>query len=169
MVDAVVTLVHRIQATHLMGNVGALLLFDISGFFNNINPQCATHTLRNLGFPSNICDWTLLFLSGHIASLNFGLYTSDPFSITNRTPQGLPLLLVLSALYTALLLEASKAWNFCNLTLYIDDGTIYATSVTTSEATKTALHYYAEVHDWLSANGLEADPTKMELMTFTKE
>lgn len=37
------------------------------------------------------------------------------------------------------------------------------------EATKTALRHYTQVHDWLMANGLEVDPSKTELMTFTKE
>jgi hypothetical protein len=166
-VDAVATLVHHIQATCATGTVGTLLLFDISGFFNNINPARATHTLHNLGFPPNVCDWTLLI--GRKASLNFGSYTPDPFSITNSTPQGSPLSPVLSALYTASLLEVSKSWTFCDLTLYVDDRAIYATSATTSEATKTALRHYAIIHDWLTANSLEADPSKMELMSFMKE
>ena len=37
-IDAVATLVHCIQAMQMSGNVGTLLLFDISGFFDNINP-----------------------------------------------------------------------------------------------------------------------------------
>ena len=63
-IDAVATLVHRIQATHTTNNAGALLLFDISGFFDNINPQRTVHTLQLRGFPTNICDWTLSFLTG---------------------------------------------------------------------------------------------------------
>jgi hypothetical protein len=38
-VDAVATLVHRIQATRAANCAGALLLFDISGFFDNLNPE----------------------------------------------------------------------------------------------------------------------------------
>lgn len=37
-VDAAATLVHWIQATCAAKCVGALLLFDISGFFDNVNP-----------------------------------------------------------------------------------------------------------------------------------
>jgi hypothetical protein len=38
-VDAVATLVHRIQATRATNNARALLLFDISGFFDNLDPE----------------------------------------------------------------------------------------------------------------------------------
>jgi hypothetical protein len=168
-VNTVATLVHYVQVTRAMGTTEALLLFDISGFFNNINPAYTTHTLCNMGFPPNICDWTHSFLIGHTASLNFESYTTDPFSITNGIPQGSPLLPVLLALYTALLLELSRSWSFCDLTLYIDDRAIYATSATTSKATKMALQHFTLMYDWLTANGLKADPLKMELMSFTKE
>ena len=68
-VDAIATLVHRIQATQATNNTGALLLFDISRFFNNVNPERAAHVLRNLGFPKNVRKWTLSFLQGWTATL----------------------------------------------------------------------------------------------------
>jgi hypothetical protein len=37
-IDMVAYLVHKIQGTIKMGYAGALLLFNISGFFDNINP-----------------------------------------------------------------------------------------------------------------------------------
>ncbi len=37
-IDAIATLVHHIQATRATENAGALLLFDISSFFDNVNP-----------------------------------------------------------------------------------------------------------------------------------
>jgi hypothetical protein len=54
-IDAIATLIHKIQATCQTGNVGALLLFDISGFFDNINPERTTHVFRQKGFPENVC------------------------------------------------------------------------------------------------------------------
>jgi hypothetical protein len=68
-VDAVTTLVHRIQAMRATNNAGALLLFDISGFFDNINPEHAAHVLGNLGFPKNVRKWTLSFLQGCTTTL----------------------------------------------------------------------------------------------------
>ena len=92
---------------------------------------------------------------------------SDPFLINNRTLQGSPLSPILLALYTASLLDIAKTWVHKDLILYMDDSTIYATSATTMAATKAALNGYKEVLGWLQANGLDADLSKMELMTFT--
>jgi len=39
----------------MLGNVGTLLLFDISGFFDNINPLRMEEIFRNRGFPPNVC------------------------------------------------------------------------------------------------------------------
>ena len=100
-VDAVSVLIHRVQATIATGHVGALLLFDISGFFDNINPTHMAHLLTLLGFPTTVCQWTLSFLTGRQARLKIGEHTSAQFDITNGTPQGSPLSPILSALYTA--------------------------------------------------------------------
>ena len=39
-IDAASALVHQIQATWVAKRTSALLLFDISGFFDNLNPAC---------------------------------------------------------------------------------------------------------------------------------
>ena len=41
-INAVATLIHHIQATRATDNMGALLLFNILGFFNNINVTIQT-------------------------------------------------------------------------------------------------------------------------------
>jgi hypothetical protein len=167
-VDAVATVVHRIQATRWAGRAGALLLFDISGFFDNINPARLARILHLKGFPTNVCDWVLSFLTGRTAALKIGTHVSEPFDILNGTPQGSPLSPVISALYTASLLEKASTWTHRDLTLYVDDGAIYATSATTSAATESAIAGYEIALDWLRTNGLEADPSKTELMTFVR-
>ena len=68
----------------------------------------------------------------------------------------------------ALLASATK-WEHSNLSLYVDDGTIYATSATEKATTLTATKRYEEVLQWLHRNGLQADLAKMGLMTFSKK
>jgi hypothetical protein len=165
-IDAVATLVYRIQATRATGNTGALLLFDISGFFDNINPERVTHVFRLKGFPEHICAWVLSFLTGRRVSLKMGTAISDPCDVHNGTPQGSPLSPILSALYTGSLLDLASKWTHHDLTLYVDDGAIYAMSATTDSATKSAIQGFEQALDWLKRNGLSADPAKTELMTF---
>jgi len=54
--DAVVVLIHCIQATCTTDNAGALLLFDISGFYDNLHLGRLTQVICNKGFPLNVCD-----------------------------------------------------------------------------------------------------------------
>ncbi len=69
--------------------------------------------------------------------------------------------------YTAPLLDLASSWHYHDLTLYVNDGAIYVVSATKQAATKAALEGYKVVTTWLHMNGLEADPAKTELMTFT--
>jgi hypothetical protein len=68
-IDTVASLVHKIQGTVATSHAGALLLFDISGFFDNVNPSRATEILWNKGFPPSVCTWTLSFLTGRTAAI----------------------------------------------------------------------------------------------------
>ncbi len=61
--NVVAVLVHCIQATHTTDNAGALLLFNISGFYNNLHPGCLTQVIRDKGFSPKVCDWVLSFLT----------------------------------------------------------------------------------------------------------
>src|SRR5216683_7829164 len=104
------------------------------------------------------------------ASLKVGSHISSSFDITNGMPQGSPLSPILSALYTASLLELAETWKHWDLTLYVDDGAILAISATAATATefKLAIASNEISLKWLSDNGLSADPAKTKLMTFTK-
>jgi len=168
-IDAVAVLTHCIQATCATDNVGALLLFDILGFYDNLHPGRLTQVICNKGFPPNVCDWVLSFLTNRTARLHISIHTSDPFNISHGTLQGSPLLPILSAFYTSALLQSATHWQHSDLSLYVNDGAIYTMSVTEKAAATKAATKYEEVLRWLHWNGLQADPAKTELMTFLKK
>jgi hypothetical protein len=147
--------------------MGALLLFNISGFFDNVNTEHTTQVFQQKGFPDNVCQWTQLFLTGQSVTLKMGTTLSEPCHVHNGTPQGTTLFPILSTLYTASLLELSLQWTHHNLTLYIDDGAIFSVSKTTMAATASAVQGLEQTLNWLTHNGLAANPSKMELMVFT--
>jgi len=68
----------------------------------------------------------------------------------------------------ASLLVLANNWKFQDLTLYMDDGTIYTTSITTSATTLSAIASFEDFLVWLGNNGLSADSAKTELMVFSK-
>jgi len=63
-------------------------------------------------------------------------------------------------------LEQTAHWRHRNLTLYVDDGAIYAVSATTKATTRSAIEGFEMALQWLDNNGLSADPAKTKLMIF---
>jgi hypothetical protein len=167
-VNAMATLVHHIQATQATNCASALLLFNISGFFNNLNPEHMAQLFHDKGFPYGVCQWVLQFMRNCKATLKIGDYMLEMFDITYGMPQGSPLSPILSAIYTANLLNTFKHWEHSDLTMYIDDSAIYVTSQMMNVVANKACDHFHEVLAWLYQNGLDADLAKTKLMTFKK-
>jgi retron-type reverse transcriptase len=116
-IDTALTITHKAQTALRKGAVMALVLFDISGFFDNIDPGCTVHILRNKGFPPYICDWVRSFLTKRRATMMIGEFESSEFPLTHSTPQGSPLSPILSALFTSPLLSIADSWEHRDLML----------------------------------------------------
>ena len=165
--DAALALVHRIQATRNSGHHGALILFDISGFFDHIDATRTCDIFFKKGFPTNMTKWVFSFLTDRTASMRIDSVNTDPFSVPDGTPQGSPLSPILSAIYTSFLLTRSFHWSHAALSLYVDDGAIFTVSATPNAAAHTAISKLEETLEWLNTNGLTADFDKTELMIFS--
>ena len=137
-VDAGAVLIHCVQAAHTAGHTAALLMFNISGFFDNIDPNRAIQVLKLKGFPTHVQQWTHAFLTKCTASLQYRMRLSERFEITHGMPQGSPLSPILSALYTSPLLDITDTWSHKDLNLYVDDSAILAISATANAAALSA-------------------------------
>jgi hypothetical protein len=168
-VDAMMCLVHQVEGAISTSHYAAMILFDISGFFDNLNVDCLIHTVTNLGFPAATCTWVHSFLTDHTIYLTFNGFISEASTISHGTPQGSPLSSILSALYTSLLLKlVNHMWSLCSLNTYIDDGAIVATSATHALATCQAAEGFELATKWLHKNGLATDLDKSEFIPFYK-
>ena len=116
-VDAGLCLQHDICTAHASGLVCASLLFDISGFFDNINHQRLIATFKDLGFAIELVNWLKSFLSNRHASLRFNGFTSDPFDLRVGTPQGSPISLVLSIIFASPILYLAQKWTNTSLSI----------------------------------------------------
>ena len=79
--DTGLTLVHDIQLAHQVGLYLGLLLFNIQGFFNNINHKRLIQMLEDLGFALELVKWCHSFLKDHMVRLQFNGRMSDPFNL----------------------------------------------------------------------------------------
>jgi Reverse transcriptase (RNA-dependent DNA polymerase) len=123
--DVGLTILHNIQSAHQAGLKTGLLLFNIQGFFDNINHTRLIQTLIDMGFAPEIVLWCHSFLRDQTVCLHFNAKTSDPFNFAVGTLQGSPISPVLSIIYTAPLLYKMQEWTNSLLGMYIDDGTIF--------------------------------------------
>lgn len=98
-IDAGLCLTHDIETAHPLGGVCGTLLFDIEGFFDNVNHARLTALVRALGFPPEICAWTTSFLRDRSVRIRFNNFTSDSIDLEMGTPQGSPISPILSIIY----------------------------------------------------------------------
>jgi hypothetical protein len=75
--DAGLALIHDVQDTHRKGLKVGILLFDIRGFFNNINHGRMSAILENLGYPPELVWWSAAFLKDRKVWLSFNNVISE--------------------------------------------------------------------------------------------
>jgi len=165
--DAALCLVHHAQAAVKCHFVASIILFDILGFFDNINIERIVHIFRNLGFAPHLCTWVQSFLSDRQVRLSFNGFKSDPIALDHSTPQGSPLSPILSALFTSPLLKFINAtWKRHGLNMYVDDGAIFSCGVTHIHSAELVRTGFSKIMGWLARNSLKADPDKSEFISF---
>jgi retron-type reverse transcriptase len=84
--EAGLTLFHDIQSAHQAGLKTGILLFDIQGFFDNINHKCLIQMFTDLSFAPELVRWCRSFLKDHIVRLKFNSKMLEPFDFTTGTP-----------------------------------------------------------------------------------
>jgi retron-type reverse transcriptase len=164
--DAATLLRYKAEMTTRSGNIGGVLLLDISRFFDHLNPATTVATLADLGVDPTTCAWVYSFMTERTLRFTFNGEQSEPFRQDVGIPQGSPLSPILSALYTSPLLREALSWSSQDLALYVDDRCIYASAPTFSAVAQQLTTAASFLLSWLRRLGLTVDADKTELMFF---
>jgi Reverse transcriptase (RNA-dependent DNA polymerase) len=164
--DAATVLRHKAAEVIRARQVGAALLFDISRFFDHLTPATMQQTLTHLGINPEMVAWVGSLMGNRMVMLSFNSHSSTPFHPSLRTPQGSPALPILSALFTSPLLREAIGWEDQDLSLYVDDGLIFASAPTFNSAAAKVVSASAQAFTWLRSFGLKIDLDKTEFMFF---
>ena len=165
-IDAALAVVHTAQSCRRTKLVCSLLLFDVQGFFDNINVERLIYLFALFGFPPELCAWLRSFLVDRQVHIQVNEFLSEPFSLSHGIPQGSPLSPILSAIYTAPLLFSCQSTLGRSVYMYVDDGAIVTSGVTRRHAATLAAQGFKHVTGWLARNGLRIDPDKTEFIAF---
>jgi Reverse transcriptase (RNA-dependent DNA polymerase) len=164
--DAALCLAYKARETIRHHHIGAVLLFDISRFFDHLSPELTATMLADLGVDPSMIKWIYSFMTDRTAQLSFNGYSSELFHPTCGTPQGSPLSPILSAIFTSPLLQESLNFNNADLTLYVDDGCIFTSGPTFISALAKVTDTFSLTLNFLTCMGLEIDGKKTEVMFF---
>jgi hypothetical protein len=85
-INAATTLHYKAVEAMSAGQVGLVILFDISGFFNSLDPDVILVTLSHLGINLTTRVRTCTMMTGHSVSLSFNSKTSNPYHPKVGTP-----------------------------------------------------------------------------------
>jgi hypothetical protein len=166
--DAGLALIHDVQDTHHKGLKVGILLFDVWGFFDNVNHGRMTAILENLGYPPELVWWSEAFLKDRKVRLSFNNVISEERGQPIGVPQGSPLSPVYSITYTSSLLAKMRGWTNSSLGMYVDDGILFTASEEWGDVERLLTARYAVCKEWLRRSGLAIEPDKTELLFFQK-
>jgi ribonuclease HI len=168
-IDAGLAFVQDIHDAWNRKQKASALFFDITGFFNFVNHDGLVARLTHHGFDKSLTKLIHSFLKDRTTTFSFDGFLSDPFQIQNGIPQGSPLSPILAIIYGSELQKLQSLIKRRILSFaYIDDGALLTFSSTLDINVKKLQEAFRAVSGWLTENGLEIQPEKLELMHFTK-
>jgi hypothetical protein len=166
--DVGLALIHDVQDAHRKGLKVGILLFDVQGFFDNVNHGHMMAILENLGYPPELVRWSAAFLKDRKVCLSFNNVISEERGQPIGVPQGLPLSPVFSITYTLSLLAKMRSWSNSSLGMYVDNGILFAAAEEWGDVERLLTAWYTVCEEWLRRSGLAIELDKMELLFFQK-
>ena len=158
--------VGTIETAILNQNYALAAFLDIEGAFNNVESHAIQLALSKLGVHNAVNRWLLNMLRSREVTSTIGSNSSTRF-VSRGTPQGgviSPLLWLLVINDVLLDLKDSGV----KVVAYADDVVMLATGFCTNTISKKLELALSRLSDWANRCGLGVNPSKTELILFTR-
>lgn len=165
-VDLTTCLTHDIESSMAKGHTATVATLDIKGAFDAVLPGRLVHRLREQGWPTHLCNWIRSFATERNVAVRIDGETGPIGSIHCGLPQGSPISPILFMLYISPLFRLKGL----NKTFgYADDVALLQTSPTLEENSIKIQIAINNVLAWGNEEGITFDPSKSELMHFSRK
>jgi hypothetical protein len=150
-------------------HVATLLLVDISGAFDIVNPIRLLDILRKKRFPYWIVRWVQAFITTWNTTLVIQGHETPPFQVEVGVPQGSPLSPILFLLYIAELHEIYNCPREGLLGIgFSDDTNLLAYSKSIEANCRNLEYVHEKLLQWAQKHRMKFAPRKYELIHFTR-
>jgi hypothetical protein len=141
----------------------SLLTQDVSGAFNNTDPDVLIEVMRRKAMPLYIVNWVQQFLSNRTLTFSFDGQIEPPTSFSSGLPQGSPISPVLFLIMANIITEAPPTVTE-KTTSYVDDISLTQITLTYQESTQRLMERSQEQALRADMIGLSLAADKYELI-----
>lgn len=166
-VNAVMALVHHVEAAKAGKKVASALFMDVKGAFDNVSSKRLQFTMASLGLPTTLTAWVQSFLTGQSTSLSFDGQQEPMAPVETGIPQGSPISPILFLIYLQPLLQHLEELHpNAFFPSYIDNVAVVVTGRSEAENSRTFTTIATTIIEWWEDNALSFDGPKTEFIYF---
>lgn len=164
-VDLTTCLTQDIESAMNNGLTASVLTLDVKGAFDTVLPGRLVRRLREQGWPHHLCNWVASFATSRKVCIRLDGETGEERKIECGLPQGSPISPILFMLYISPLFSLDGLRDGFG---YADDVASCKTSPSLEENSRALSDTLARALEWGRSEGIAFDPTKSELLHFSR-
>lgn len=165
-VDLTTCLTNDVETALKQGLVASVLTLDIKGAFDATLPGRLVRRLREQGWPAPLVSWVSSFATNRSVHIRMDGEVGPLLNIDCGLPQGSPISPILFMLYISPLFKMGTPHRRFG---YADDVALLQISDSAETNAIKLSESLAEALDWGATEGITFEPTKSELIHFTRK
>ena len=168
-IDAVASLVYKIERAWAEKKLAAALFMNVKGAFDRVSKTKLVERMMEQGVDGDLIRWTQSFLTERKVQLVIDGHTNGKRDIETGIPQGSPVSPILFLIYISGVFEkVSVSYPEITALSFVDDLGFIASGYLVKQLAKTLGRVATVVLDWGKSNAVTYDIAKTKAVLFSK-